>query len=135
MDMDRLAACGVLLLALLATGATQQQAESDKGTSRVFIITDGKKPTKMVRPSYPKSARSAGIQGKVVVYVVIEKTGKVGRVEPISGPKELWSATVDAVSQWMWEPFSFNGNPVRVRTKATISFVLDEHPSTSPPVP
>jgi len=135
LDMPQLATIGVLFLTLPLTGAAQQPGQSDKDTSRVFVITDAKRPTKMVKPSYPESAKSAGIQGRVVTYVVIGKTGEVERVEPISGPKELWSATVDAVKQWTWEPFLFNGNPVRVRTKATINFVLDaSHPSKSPPV-
>jgi len=135
LDMPQLATIGVLFLTLPLTGAAQQPGQSDKDTSRVFVITDAKRPTKMVEPSYPESAKSAGIQGRVVTYVVIGKTGEVERVEPISGPKELWSATVDAVKQWTWESFLFNGNPVRVRTKATINFVLDaSHPSKSPPV-
>jgi len=128
--MAQLATCGILLLALSLTGIAQEPNQSDRDTSRVFVVTDAKKPTKMVKPSYPDSARSAGIHGKVVTYIIIGKTGEVERVEPISGPKELWPATVDAVKQWMWEPFLLNGNPVRARTKATINFVLDtSHPS------
>ena len=133
--MAQLATWGILVLALPITVVAQQPGRSGKDTSRVFVITDAKKPTKMVKPSYPESAKSAGIQGTVVAYVVIGKTGEVERVEPISGPKELWSATVEAVKQWTWEPFLFNGNPVRVRTRTTINFVLDaSHPSKSPPV-
>ena len=134
-QMAQLVTWGILLLALPVTAVAQQPGQSDKATSLVFVATDAKKPTKMVKPSYPESAKSAGIQGRVVTYVVIGRTGEVERVEPISGPKELWSASVDAVKQWTWEPFLFNGNPVRVRTKATINFVLDaSHPSKSPPV-
>ena len=133
--MAQLTTWGILLLALPLTAFAQKPDLSDKDTSRVFVVTDAKKPAKVVKPSYPESAKSAGIQGRVVTYVVIGKTGEVERVEPISGPKELWSATVDAVKQWTWEPVLFNGNPVRVRTKATINFVLDaSHPSKSPPV-
>ena len=134
-SMAQLATLGILLLALPLTAVAQQPDQPDKDTSRVFVVSDAKKPMKMVKPSYPESAKSAGIQGQVVTFVVIGKTGEVERVEPISGPKELWSATVDAVKQWRWEPFLFNGNPVRVRTRTTINFVLDaSHPSKSPPV-
>jgi TonB family protein len=133
--MSPLATIGVLFLALPIMGGTQQAGESDKDTSRVFVVTDAKRPTKTVKPSNPESAKSAGIQGKVVVDIIIGKTGEVERVQAISGPTELWSATVDAVKQWKWEPFLFNGNPIRVRTKATISFVLDaSHSAKSRPV-
>lgn len=70
----------------------------------------------MVKPSYPESAKSAGIQGKGVVYVYIGENDSVYRMEPINGPKELWSVTTEAVKQWVWEPFIFSGNPVHVRT-------------------
>ena len=133
--MAQLATWGILVPALLLMGVAQQTNQHDKDASRVFVTTDAPKPTKMVKPLYPESAKSAGIQGRVVTYIVIGKTGDVERVEPLSGPKELWPATVDALKQWMWKPFLFNGNPTRVRTKATINFVLDaSHPSKSPPV-
>jgi TonB family protein len=132
--MAQPATCGILLLAVPLMGVAQQPNQSHKDTSRVFVVSDAKKPTKMVKPSYPESAKSAGIQGSVVIYVVIGKTGEVERVEPISGPKELWPATVDAVKQWLWEPFVFNGNPIRVRITATINFVLNaSHPSKARP--
>ena len=132
MDMARLATIGVLFLVSPLMGGVQQSGQSDNDTSPVFVVTDAKRPTKTVKLLYPESAKSAGIQGRVVVDIVIGKTGEVERVQPISGPKELWSASVDAVKQWKWEPFLLNSNPIRVRTKATISFVLDaSHSSKS----
>jgi TonB family protein len=135
MDMARPAAMGVLFLALPIIGVPQSgQPEND--TSRVFVVADAKRPTKTVQPLYPESAKSDGIQGTVVVDIVVGKTGEVERVQPISGPKEIWSASVDAVKQWKWEPFLLNGNPIRVRTKAMIRFVLDaSHSLKSLPAP
>jgi TonB family protein len=133
--MTQSATWGVLVLALPLIGGVQQSAQPDSDTSRVFVVTDAKKPAKVVEPSYPESAKSAGIQGKVVVDIVVGKTGEVERVQVIGGPKGLWSATTDAVKQWKWEPFLFNGNPILVKTRATINFVLGASRSPkSPPV-
>ena len=122
--MAQLATWGLLLLAFPIIVCGQQSHRADKSTARVFVVCEAKRPTKMVKPSYPESAKSAGIQGRVVTYIIVGKTGEVEVVEPISGPKELWSTTVDALKQWIWKPFIVNGNPIRVRTKATVTFVL-----------
>ena len=134
LDMTQFATWGALILALPLIGGVQQSGPSDRGTSHVFVVSDAKKPTKVVEPSYPESAKLAGIQGKVVVEIVVGKTGEVERAQAMSGPKELWSAAVDAVKQWKWEPFLFNGNPIRIRTKATINFILGtgRSPKSSP---
>ncbi|HZC22155.1 MAG TPA: TonB family protein [Candidatus Binatia bacterium] len=94
--MTQFATWGALFLALPLIGV-QQLGQSDRDTSRVFVVSDAKKPTKTVEPSYPALAKSAGIQGKVVVDIVVGRTGEVERARAMSGPEELWSAPVDAV--------------------------------------
>ena len=42
-----------------------------------------------VDPIYPPDARSSGIQGAVVLRVVISKDGDITDLDPISGPEEL----------------------------------------------
>jgi len=127
--MPQLTTWGVLLLALPLMCGVQQSAKQID-TSRVFVVSIEKKPTKVVQPSYPESAKLAGIQGTVVVDIIIGKSGEVESVQAVSGPKELRSAAADAVKQWKWEPFLLNGKEIRVRTKATINFVLDASRST-----
>jgi outer membrane biosynthesis protein TonB len=90
MNTAQLATMGVLFLALPLMGGVQQSGQPDNDTLRVFVVTDAKRPTKTVKPSYPESAKSTGIQGRVVVDIIIGKTCEVERVQPISGPKELW---------------------------------------------
>jgi hypothetical protein len=94
-----------------------------------------KQPTNIVEPVYPATAREQWIQGKIVLDVVI---GKTGAVEMIGcdeycrmSPNILTQAAATAVRQWRWNPLMFNAKPVRVRTKVAVNFVLDE---TSPPI-
>jgi protein TonB len=85
---------------------------------------------KKVAPAYPLEAKVARVQGTVVLNATISTTGEVSTVDVVSGPQLLQSAAVDAVKQWQYRPFSFNGQPVEVET--TIHVVFGEG---SAPVP
>ena len=79
---------------------------------------------KKVEPQYPLGARQAGIQGTVVVRVVIESDGAVTEILVISGPQQLRVAAVDAIRQWRYRPYVLDGVAVPVETMITVNFVL-----------
>ena len=131
--MARLAVWIVICVALpLCCSAQKGVIARDTDVSSVRYVSDVKKPTKVVTPAYPESAKLAGIQGSVVLDILIGKGGEVENAKAISGPKELWSAAADAVKQWRWEPVLLNEKPIRLRTKVTVNFVLDESHSPRP---
>lgn len=55
-------------------------------------------------PAYPASARSAGIEGVVVVRYVITETGSTAAVKAVRGPSELMSVCETAVRSWTFTP-------------------------------
>ena len=131
--MARLAVWIVICVSLpLCCSAQKGVIARDTDVSSVRYVSDVKKPTKVVTPTYPESAKLAGIQGSVVLDILIGKGGEVENAKAISGPKELWSAAADAVKQWRWEPVLLNEKPIRLRTKVTVNFVLDESHSPRP---
>jgi TonB family protein len=77
-----------------------------------------------VVPKYPPEAKKARIQGKVVLNAVIGKDGSVLDLKVDSGPKELRQSALDAVKQWKYKPYLFNGQPVEVATKINITYTL-----------
>jgi bla regulator protein blaR1 len=77
-----------------------------------------------VPPVYPQNARTARVQGTVELGVTIGPDGRVLNVQQISGPAMLVMAAMDAVAQWVYEPFKLNGNPVAVQTTVVVNFVL-----------
>ncbi len=79
---------------------------------------------KQVKPEYPPLAKSARIQGSVVLHAVIGKDGKVQGVQVISGHPMLASAAVNAVKQWKYKPYVLNGQPVEIDTNITVNFKL-----------
>jgi protein TonB len=78
----------------------------------------------MVQPIYPPLARSARIQGAVVLRAVINRDGKVQDLQILKGHPMLVQAALDAVRQWRYRPYYLNGEPVEVETQVTVNFVL-----------
>jgi TonB family protein len=86
-----------------------------------------RKPTKTVDPDYPEPAKSAGIQGDVVVTLVVATNGHVETVTAATGNEKLRTAAVEAVQQWQWEPLLVFGKPSRFRTRAVVHVALSNN--------
>jgi len=78
-----------------------------------------------VSPVYPHEARTAKIQGTVVLHAIIGKDGKVDKLVVISGPRELQTAALDAVRRWTYKPYLLNGNPTEVETTISVNFHIN----------
>jgi protein TonB len=76
------------------------------------------------QPVYPALARQARIQGNVVLHAIIDKDGRVGELQVVSGHPLLVQAALEAVRNWRYQPTQLNGEPVEVDTTITVSFVL-----------
>jgi protein TonB len=76
------------------------------------------------QPVYPPLARQARIQGNVVLHAIIDKDGRVGELQVISGHPLLVQSALDAVKNWRYQPTQLNGDPVEVDTTITVTFVL-----------
>ena len=80
-----------------------------------------------VKPRYPRRAKADGIEGLVLVRIII---GTDGRVEPehtrvIRSVPELDAAAISAVSQWRFSPaIGRQGRPVRVIVEIPVQFSL-----------
>ena len=77
-----------------------------------------------VMPKYPQAAKDAHIQGAVILHAIIGKDGVIDNLTVISGPPELQTSALDAVRQWTYEPYLFNGEPTEVDTTITVNYTL-----------
>jgi periplasmic protein TonB len=77
-----------------------------------------------VQPTYPPLARTARVQGSVLLAAVIGKDGAIQNLHVISGHPLLTQAALDAVRQWKYRPYILNGEPVEVDTQVTVNFTL-----------
>jgi protein TonB len=84
---------------------------------------------KRVNPVYPFKAKDRGIEGKVVVYFVVDATGMVreNTIEITEAkPGAIFNeAAKNAVKQWQFYPGEMNGSPVAVLMTVTLVFDLN----------
>jgi TonB family protein len=80
---------------------------------------------KRAEPDYPESAKAEGVQGRVILQLVVEKSGAVSNVKILkSNDERLAAAATEAVRQWGYKPALRNGEPVRVYVTVTVNFKL-----------
>lgn len=77
-----------------------------------------------VDPTYPQIARTARVEGSVVIAAVIGTDGSVQKLQVLSGNPLLVPAARDAVAQWRYRPYILNGSPIEVDTQVTVNFIL-----------
>jgi len=79
-----------------------------------------------VQIPYPEDARSRGIEGTVVLSVLVDETGKVRAVKVISGPGAgLDQAAAKAVERIRFRPATRKGQPVAAQITYRYTFLLD----------
>jgi TonB family protein len=77
-----------------------------------------------VKPAYPEDARSAKIEGVVILGIVIGEDGSVIDTTVLRSIPALDQAAIDAVRQWVFEPTLLNGEPVEIEMTVTVNFTL-----------
>jgi len=79
-----------------------------------------------VRIPYPEDARSRGIEGTVVLSVLVDETGRVRSVKVVSGPGAgLDEAAARAVERIRFHPAVRKGQPVAAQITYRYTFLLD----------
>jgi protein TonB len=92
----------------------------------VRVGGDVKAPNKIhdVNPVYPQIAKTAKIQGIVIIEATIGKDGNVKDAKVLRSVQLLDQAALDAVKQWKFTPTLLNGVPVEVVMTVTVNFTL-----------
>jgi TonB family protein len=79
--------------------------------------------THVPEPPYTPEARKAGLEGTVILSVVIDATGRVSQVsikEPLG--LGLDDNAAKTVEKWRFKPSMIDGKPVAVRTLVEVTF-------------
>lgn len=132
---DRPAPLGRLLQSLLvlwlAAGVCVQAAPADAPGPVTEDVTPPER-IHYVQPTYPETARKNGIEGEVVLDLVVGKTGDVESVEVSESDPAFDEAATEAVRQWKFRPARKQDEPVSVYFTVKVRFRLDgdkKHPS------
>jgi len=101
------------------------------GDTRDVVMTDDSvdsppRPTYQAPMQYPKSARSRGVEGYVVLSLLISATGEIEKVQVLEAqPSGVFEdAAQEAVRKWQFEPAQYQGRNVKVWARQRVRFDL-----------
>ncbi len=78
-----------------------------------------------VKADYTEDARRRGVEGEVVLEIVVRRDGTVGDVRLLNGlPNGLNDRAIAAVRQWRWDPARRLNQPVDVIVEVAVEFKL-----------
>lgn len=77
-----------------------------------------------VTPEYPDMARSAGIEGTVVLKMLVGKDGSVQEVKVVEGPELLHESAKEAGRKFKFKPALQQNRPVAVWVQIPMKFSL-----------
>ncbi|MGD2084596.1 MAG: energy transducer TonB [Candidatus Aminicenantes bacterium] len=100
--------------------------DADGSSSEPVRLTNVQPPRliKRVAPDYPNAPMKAHIEGVVTIEAVTDIYGRVIKVKVTSGHPLLRGAAVQAVKQWIYEPYILNGIPRPVTFTVNVHFKL-----------
>lgn len=81
---------------------------------------------KKVDPEYPQLAKMTGVEGIVVLAVLIDESGNIEDIEVVKslGNTGCDEAAVEAVKQWQFAPATRQGKPIAARVTLPVLFNL-----------
>ena len=114
---------------VVAKGAAKPMpAEGAGQPARIRLGGDIQAPKLLnkVQPLYPTAAKTAGIQGTVILHAIIGMEGNPLSLRVMNGQidPELTRAAVEAVSKWRYRPTLLDGAPIEVDTTIMVNFKL-----------
>ena len=118
---------GLLLLSVpLHARQDNDPASIPPGQAAKLIISNSP-------PIYPAKAKAAGIEGTVLVFAQINKSGRVDLARVVSGPKPLREAALDDVKRFVYRPYLIDGSPAGFRTVVHVKFTIEKPPAQPAP--
>jgi TonB family protein len=109
----------------LKDGGTLKALDAfSRGAVRAEKDIQPPKLIKEVAPIYPEAARLAQVQGVVILGVKTDEQGRVADTVVLRSIPLLDQAAMDAVKQWIYEPFLRDGKAVPVVFTVTVRFQL-----------
>lgn len=81
---------------------TRIQLDPDRASKLVYTVN----------PQVPAEAQRPRMEGEVLVRAIVEKDGTIRSVQFVTGTRELADPAIQAVRQWRYEPYYYNGLPI-----------------------
>jgi TonB family protein len=107
----------------IALGLPAKDEKRIAATLLGSVVTRGRATNRAV-PEYPQAAKQLGIQGIVIVEILIDETGNVAKTEALCGADLISAAALEAARKWKFKPTLLDGEPVKVTGVITFKFNL-----------
>jgi TonB family protein len=124
-----LAVIGLGTVSSLALAVSSFPLSRPAAADRVYRINEGVVGPKLLsktEPEYTQQARDSKVQGTVVLYAEVSKTGAVENIKVVKGlDSGLDANAIAALKQWKFEPGTKDGKRVRVAATIEINFRLE----------
>ncbi len=96
-----------------------------KAVQRPDILTRPPQLVSRPAPVFPRKLRDAGVEGTVVLDIVIKSDGSTGNISVVSSDDPAFTeAAEQAVSRWRFNPGLQDGKPVDTRVRVPIPFKI-----------
>lgn len=122
-----------LILVVPGLVAHAQPTQTDDQIYEFIAVEEKPVVSRDAQPIYPQSAINAGIEGTVVVTIVVDKNGNVTNAEIFNSIPQLDNAALRAARSKTFSPGVVNGSPVNTRMNIPINFNLPDV-STGPDI-
>ena len=100
------------------------------GPSRAPVAWPGTAPLAPLpgsaRPEYPPEMLSKGVEGVVVLKIVVSETGTVSDVQVLAGTDPFAAAAVATIRRWRYPPPMVDGRPAPVFFLLRMPFRLSQ---------
>jgi periplasmic protein TonB len=107
-----------------ASPATAQPAE-DRNVYQAADVEEKPKRLTTVTPDYPEMARRAGIEGVVMLKLLVNREGQVDSVDTVKGPDIFRKSSIDAAKRTRFSPARQNNRPVACWVLVPFRFVIN----------
>ena len=106
---------------------TTAEVDVTETTAQPVRATGEIKPPQLIKkvePVYPEEARKAQVEGTVILEATTDIKGLVQNIKVLNSVPLLDKAAIDAVKQWVYEPFVIDDEPIGVIFTVTVIFKL-----------
>jgi protein TonB len=113
----------------VAVSASDFKISNDDAPPPDFVPVE-KEPqiVKEIKPKYPELAVRAGIEGRVIVKIWVDKDGKPHKAVVLKSDAEIFNQpAVDAAMSYRFTPAIMNKGPVAVWVVIPFTFKLQQH--------
>ncbi len=97
---------------------------------RVALVDKGPKLIKKVEPLYPLEAKKKQIAGFVKLEATTDIYGRVVEAQCLDGNPIFFKSALEAIKQWVYEPYLVKGKPKGVKFTVIVNYKLDGKKST-----